>query len=152
MPIYANMAQNKLLPSPSPPLVYRRKDNAFCKIQTWSTNWTGSTVHNSVHPLECVASKTLYNQTLDPCCPPHGLTGRVRIVRWRWKLQRVCQTASLYSYLSSCYLSSLAAELEDFDVVLYLWCSLHYQYPVHIKPLGFFTSLWCKHWIRPLMV
>jgi hypothetical protein len=39
-------------------------------------------------------------------------------VRWRWKLQRLCRTAGLYSGLPSCDMRCTAAlEETDYDVM-----------------------------------
>jgi hypothetical protein len=63
----------------------------------------------------------------DPCRPLPLLAGEVLIVRW--KLQRVSNTAGLYSELSSCNLRWMPTmEEEDYNVhVLNRRCSPQYQ-------------------------
>jgi hypothetical protein len=60
---------------------------------------------------------TMYRYLPDSCHTPE-LAGCVSILRWRWKLQTVCHTASLCSGLSSCYLRyTPVVDEEDYDVM-----------------------------------
>ncbi len=78
--------------------------------------------------------KTLYNQTLDPCRPLPGLAEYILKVRWRWKLQRLCRTAGLYSELSSCdKRCNPAVEEEDYEV-MYSIDGIHKTFNIRYTP------------------